>query len=197
MESHREPKWCCVSSLTKIVTFFAVPFWSMPVLPRPPAPGQHAPGRDGYAPQHNADRPWRLPPLLDDEHVAAHGACQVVGGATPNMLIDPGMSGEADHQQIDGILLNEIANYPDGMSGHNYGLNVHRMHRRARPAMLGKLPEVAIGAILLFTQLVDHFGVVRDLLLDANHAQMRAQPGRQLDRHIEGLSGVVGTVVCN
>src|ERR1022692_1493928 len=33
MESHSEPKWCCVSSLTKIVTFFAVPFWSMPVLP--------------------------------------------------------------------------------------------------------------------------------------------------------------------
>ncbi len=29
MESHREPKWCCVSSLTKIVTFFAVPFWSI------------------------------------------------------------------------------------------------------------------------------------------------------------------------
>src|ERR1017187_6378007 len=54
MESHREPKWCCVSSLTKIVTFFAVPFWSMPVLPRPPAPGQHPPGRDGYVPQHNA-----------------------------------------------------------------------------------------------------------------------------------------------
>src|ERR1017187_3224008 len=54
MESHREPKWCCVSSLTKIVTFLAVPFWSMPVLPRPPAPGRHPPGRDGYAPQHNA-----------------------------------------------------------------------------------------------------------------------------------------------
>src|ERR1019366_484698 len=54
MESHREPKWCCVSSLTKIVTFFAVPFWSMPVLPRPPAPGQHPPGRGGYVPQHNA-----------------------------------------------------------------------------------------------------------------------------------------------
>src|ERR1039457_1269401 len=56
MESHREPKWCCVSSLTKIVTFFAVPFWSMPVLPRPPAPGQHPPGRAVYVPQHNADR---------------------------------------------------------------------------------------------------------------------------------------------
>src|ERR1039458_6583632 len=54
MEAHREPKWCCVSSLTKIVTFFAVPFWSMPVLPRPPTPGQHPPRRDGYVPQHNA-----------------------------------------------------------------------------------------------------------------------------------------------
>src|ERR1035441_5916511 len=29
MESHREAKWCWVSSLTKIVTFLAVPFWSI------------------------------------------------------------------------------------------------------------------------------------------------------------------------
>src|ERR1035441_2925772 len=33
MASHREPKWCCVSSLTKIVTFFAVPFCSIPTPP--------------------------------------------------------------------------------------------------------------------------------------------------------------------
>src|ERR1035438_8415879 len=45
MESHREPKWCCVSSLIKIVTFFAVPFWSMPVLPF-----QHNAGHKGGHP---------------------------------------------------------------------------------------------------------------------------------------------------
>src|ERR1035438_6963248 len=33
MASHSDPKWCCVSSLTKIVTFFAVPFWSIPTPP--------------------------------------------------------------------------------------------------------------------------------------------------------------------
>src|ERR1039457_6314219 len=41
--------------------------------------------------------PIQPAPLLDDEHVAAHGACQVVGRATPKRLVDPGMSGEADH----------------------------------------------------------------------------------------------------
>src|ERR1035438_2833364 len=94
--------------------------------------------------------PFKPDPLLDDEHVAAHGACQVVGRATPNMLVDPGMSREADYQQIDGILLDEIANYLDGVSGRNHRLDVHGIDRRARPALLGKLPEVAIGAILLF-----------------------------------------------
>src|ERR1035438_8975667 len=87
--------------------------------------------------------------LLDDQHVAAHGACQVVGRATPDMLVNPGMSREADDQQIDGILPHEIANYPDGMSWHNYDFEVHGVQRRARPAALGKLPEVAVGAILL------------------------------------------------
>src|ERR1039458_951049 len=71
-------------------------------------------------------------PLLDDEHVAAHGACQVVGRATPNMLVDPGMSGEADHQQIDGILPDEIADYLDGMSGHDHGRDVHGIDRRLK-----------------------------------------------------------------
>src|ERR1035438_2256604 len=33
MASQSDPKWCCVSSLTKIVTFFAVPFWSIPTPP--------------------------------------------------------------------------------------------------------------------------------------------------------------------
>src|ERR1039458_6069226 len=33
MASHSDPKWCCVSSLTKIVTFFAVPFWTIPTPP--------------------------------------------------------------------------------------------------------------------------------------------------------------------
>src|ERR1017187_864055 len=33
MVSHSDPKWCCVSSLTKIVTFFAVPFWTIPTPP--------------------------------------------------------------------------------------------------------------------------------------------------------------------
>src|ERR1017187_3786553 len=136
-------------------------------------------------------------PLLDDEHVAGHSARKVVGCATPNMLIDPGMSGEADYQQIDGILLDEIANHPDGMPGRNHGLDVHGVRSRTHSTVLGKLPEVAIGAILLFAQLVDHFGVAGDLLLDANHAEMRAQAGRQLDRRIEGLTRVVGTVVCN
>src|ERR1039458_10102111 len=54
MASHREPKWCCVSSLTKIVTFFAVPFWSIPTPPAVARPGQHRPGRDRYVPKHNA-----------------------------------------------------------------------------------------------------------------------------------------------
>ena len=42
--------------------------------------------------------------LLDDEHVAARGAGQVVRRAAPKMLVYPGMSREADDQQIDGIL---------------------------------------------------------------------------------------------
>src|ERR1017187_4570698 len=33
MASHSDPKWCCASSLTKTVTFFAVPFWSIPTPP--------------------------------------------------------------------------------------------------------------------------------------------------------------------
>src|ERR1019366_4883558 len=203
MESHREPKWCCVSSLTKIVTFFAVPFWSMPVLPRPPAPGRHPPGRDGYVSQHNAARAgckgeWAMfcdlrvatfsecdsmqaAPLLDDEHVAAHGACQVVGRATPDMLVDSGMSREADDQQIDGILPHEIANYLDGMSGHNHGFEVHGVQRRARLAALGKLPEVAVGAILLFAKFVDQLGVAGNLLLHADHAKVRANPRCEFD----------------
>src|ERR1017187_3617711 len=54
IESHREPKWCCVSSLTKIVTFLAVPFWSMPTT-FPPLPlRQHHSQPDGYVAQHNA-----------------------------------------------------------------------------------------------------------------------------------------------
>src|ERR1035437_4798271 len=54
MESHREPKWCCVSSLTKIVTFFAVPFWSIPTPLAVLSAGQHRPERDRYVPKHNA-----------------------------------------------------------------------------------------------------------------------------------------------
>ena len=72
----------------------------------------------------------------------------------------------------------EIANYLDGMSGQDRGLEVHGMHRRARPTMLGKLPEVAVGAVLLFAKLVDHLRVARNLLLHANHAQARAKRGR-------------------
>src|ERR1035441_5835280 len=121
-------------------------------------------------------------PLLDDEHVAAHGAGEVVGGAAPNMLIDPGMSREADHQQIDGILLDEIADYPDGMSGRNHGLEVDGMHRRAHPALLGKLPEVAVGAILLFAKLVDHFGVAGVFPPTPNHGQTPPQPDRKTKR---------------
>src|ERR1035438_8323499 len=33
MPSHKVPKWCCVSSLMKIVTFLAVPVWSIPTPP--------------------------------------------------------------------------------------------------------------------------------------------------------------------
>ena len=45
------------------------------------------------------------------------------------------------------------------------------MQRRPRPAMLGKLPEVAVGAVLLFAKFVDHLGVARNLLLHANHGE--------------------------
>ena len=85
------------------------------------------------------------------------------------------MSREADHQQIDGILQDEIANHLDGMSGHNHRFKVHRMQPSPRPAMFGELPEVAIGAILLFSKLVDHLGVSWDLLLHTDHAKVRAK----------------------
>ena len=60
------------------------------------------------------------------------------------MFVNAGMPREAYHQEIDRILLNKIANYLDGMSGHNHGLEVYGTHRRASSAMLGKLPEVAV-----------------------------------------------------
>jgi len=54
MESHSEMKWCCVSSLTKIVTFFAVPFWSIQTPSAPANPGQHGPSMTATYPQHSS-----------------------------------------------------------------------------------------------------------------------------------------------
>ena len=61
-------------------------------------------------------------PLLTTSTLAAHSACQVVGRATPNMLVNPGVSREADDQQIDGIFPDKIANHPNDMSGRDHGL---------------------------------------------------------------------------
>ena len=132
-------------------------------------------------------------PLLTTSTLAAHSACQVVGRATPNMLVNPGVSREADDQQIDGIFPDEIANYPDHMSGRNHGLEVYRMQRRARPAMFGKLPEVAIGAVFLFAQLIDHLGVAGNFLLHAYHAKTRANARCKLDGKIEDQSQAGGS----
>lgn len=71
------------------------------------------------------------------------------------------MSREPDYQQIDGILPNEIANYFDGVSRHDHGLDVHGMHRRTYPTMLGELPEVAVGLVLLLAKFVDYLRMTR------------------------------------
>ena len=71
------------------------------------------------------------------------------------------------------------------------------MHRRARPAALGELAEIAVGAILLFAKFVDHLGVAGDLLFHADHAQTRAQARGEIDGEIECLAGAIGTVMCN
>ena len=52
------------------------------------------------------------------------------------------------------------------------------MHRRTRSATLGKLPEVTVRPILLLAKLVDYLRMARNLLFHADHAQVRAQPGR-------------------
>ena len=63
--------------------------------------------------------------------------------------------------------------------------------------MFGKLPEVAVGAILLFANFVDHLGVAGNLLLHTNQAKTRANPRGEFDGEIECLAGAVGAVVCN
>jgi len=113
------------------------------------------------------------------------------------MAVDPGVSREADYQQVDTILLNEIANYLDRMSGHDDGLEVHRMQRRARAAAVGKLREVAVRAIFLFAKLVDHLGVPWHLLFHANHAKARAKARREVNGEIKRLARAIGAVVCN
>ena len=66
-----------------------------------------------------------------------------------------------------------------------------------RPAMFGKLPEVAIGAILLFAKFIDHLGVPWDLLLYTDHAKVRPKARCEFDGVIECLSGAIGAIVCN
>src|SRR5579883_3015519 len=134
-------------------------------------------------------------PLLDDQHVALHRARQVVGSATPNMLVNSRVARKADDQQIDCVLTDEIANYFHCMSGHNDGFNVHRMQASARPAVGRQLSEVGVGPVLLFAKFIDDFGMPRYLFLDTNHPEVCAEASGEVHREVEGLFSAVGAVM--
>src|SRR5271157_1295511 len=122
------------------------------------------------------------------------GPCRPAGG---RVFLYSRMPGEADHQEVDAVLLDEIADRLHGVPRNNYGLQVHGPHRGSRAAVGGELPKIAIGAVFLLAEFVDYLRVAGQILLHANHAEAGSQSRGKRYRGVEGFSRAIGAIVRN
>src|SRR5712691_2325261 len=132
--------------------------------------------------------------LLHHQHRAFGELHDAIGTAPDHPLVERGMAGRPNDEQVYLELGRELDDVADGMAGQQVGMQLDLLHLRHRPRALQHAVEEARGLARRFADFLDEFRQIGNLL-DRDHVQLGGILFRDRERQRQRVKGVLRAVV--